>query len=160
MGPQKEIAVRTAIPEDSTGILRCLREAFEPYRKAYTPAAFLDTVLTSEALVTRLHTMTIFVAAATEGEIVGTIACRRVSESQAHLRGMAVLPAWHGKGIAQLLLETAQAEIRAWGCSRVTLNTTQPLERAVHFYRKNGFTSTGAVRDSFGMPLYEFEKKL
>ena len=67
MGSQKEIAVRTAIPEDSTGILRCLREAFEPYRKAYTPAAFLDTVLTSDTLITRLQTMTIFVAAATEG---------------------------------------------------------------------------------------------
>jgi GNAT superfamily N-acetyltransferase len=63
-------------------------------------------------------------------------------------------------GIAQLLLETAQAEIRAWGCSRVTLNTTQPLVRAVRFYRKNGFTATGAVHHSFGMPLYEFEKKL
>jgi GNAT superfamily N-acetyltransferase len=159
MEPQKEIAVRTAIPEDSTGILRCLREAFEPYRMAYTPTAFLDTVLTSDTFVTRLHTMTIFVAA-NKGEIVGTIACRRVNESQGHLRGMAVLPAWHGKGIAQLLLETAQAEIRAWGCSRVTLNTTQPLERAVQFYRKNGFTATGAVRDSFGMALYEFEKKL
>jgi GNAT superfamily N-acetyltransferase len=160
MGPQKEISVRTAIPEDSSGILRCLREAFEPYREAYTPAAYLDTVLTTDTLATRLHTMTIFVAAATDGEIVGTIACRRVSESQGHLRGMAVLPAWHGKGIAQLLLEAAQAEIRAWGCSRVTLNTTLPLDRAVHFYRKNGFTATGAVHHSFGMRLYEFEKKL
>jgi hypothetical protein len=55
MGPQKEIAVRTP------------------------PAAFLDTVLTSDTLVARLHTMTIFVAAATEGEIVGTIACRRAT---------------------------------------------------------------------------------
>jgi GNAT superfamily N-acetyltransferase len=160
MGPQKEIAVRMATGEDSAGILNCLREAFEPYRKEYTPEAFLDTVLTSDTLATRLHTMTIFVAATTEGEIVGTIACRRVSESQGHLRGMAVLPAWHGKGVAQLLLETAQTEIHSWGCSRVTLNTTRPLERAVQFYRKNGFTPTGATREFFGMPLFEFEKKL
>ena len=127
MGSQKEIAIRTATQEDSAGILRCLREAFEPYRKAYSPAAFLDTVLTSDTLVTRLHTMTIFVAAATEREIVGTIACRRVSESQGHLRGMAVLPTWHGKGIAQLLLETVLREISAWGCGDVRgLRSTLP----------------------------------
>ena len=54
MGPQTEIAVKTTISEDSTGILRCLREGFEPYD---IPAAFLETVLTSDTLVTRLHTM-------------------------------------------------------------------------------------------------------
>lgn len=60
----------------------------QPHRR--TRLAFLDTLLTSDTLLTRLHTMTIFVAAATEGEIIGTIACRRVSESQGHLREMAV----------------------------------------------------------------------
>ena len=159
MKHEKEFAVRKAVPQDVPGVLRCLSEAFEPYRKDYTPAAFLDTVLTSDTLATRLRTMTIFVAGRLDGEIVGTIACRRASESQAHLRGMAVLPTWHGKGIAQMLLETAEAEIRAWGCSRITLNTTKPLERATAFYRRNGFRPTGAERDFFGMPLFEYEKE-
>jgi ribosomal protein S18 acetylase RimI-like enzyme len=170
--------VRTATPHDSTGILKCLHEAFEPYRISYTPEAFADTVLTPETLQHRLASMSLFVALSDSGEIVGTIGCQVVdplvvdppvvdppvvnpkkeNSSEGHIRGMAVLPGWQGAGVAGRLLKTAEAELRASGCSRISLDTTQPLQRAIRFYEKNGFRPSGKVTDFFGMPLFEYVK--
>ena len=77
------------------------RIAFEPYRTSYTPEAFTDTVLTLETLRHRLSSMSIFVAATEAGDIVGTIACAAMDGGEGHLRGMAVLPEWQGRGIAE-----------------------------------------------------------
>jgi N-acetylglutamate synthase-like GNAT family acetyltransferase len=160
MASQDPFAVRKASAEDCAQILQCLREAFEPYREAYTPKAFLDTVLSPAALEKRFSTISIFVAAGPGGEIIGTIGCNRVNQLEGHIRGMAVRNAWHGSGAAHRLLEAAEAELRALGCQRITLDTTEPLRRAISFYRKKGFQPTGMVTDFFGMPLYEYAKQL
>jgi ribosomal protein S18 acetylase RimI-like enzyme len=73
---------------------------------------------------------------------------------------MAVLPAFQGRGVAEGLLGAAEAELREHDCSRVTLDTTRPLERAIHFYTRRGYAHNGIVTDFFGMPLYEYEKQL
>jgi len=57
-------------------------------------------------------------------------------------------------------LQTAEADIRSHGCSRVGLDTTDPLARAIHFYEKQGYRRTGNVEDFFGMPLHQFVKEL
>jgi ribosomal protein S18 acetylase RimI-like enzyme len=160
MNAELQFVIRKAVQQDSPGILRCLGEAFEPYRKDYTRDAFLDTVLTAERLEVRLRAMSIFVAVGFSDEIVGTVACSRANADEGHIRGMAVLPSWHGVGIAQKLLDAAQVALRMSGCRRVTLDTTQPLQRAIAFYRRNGFRASGSVTDFFGMPLYEYEKEL
>ena len=153
------IAIRRAGPEDIAGILACLAAAFAPYREQYTPDGFRDTVLTSEAAAGRLREMTILVAEQ-DGVIVGTLAHHRVREGEGHLRGMAVLPAVQGQGVAERLLQAAESELRESGCARVTLDTTRPLERAVRFYARHGYEATGATRDYFGMPLFERAKTL
>ena len=56
------------------------------------------------------------------------------------------------------MLQAAESELRARGCRRVTLDTTQPLERAMRFYEKNGYRRSGNVGDFFGMPLFEYVK--
>ena len=154
------ISIRKATLADAEGILACLREAFELYRESYTHKGFLDTVLTRETIATRMSTMSIFVAVISEHEIAGTVACRVVTPDRGHLRGMAVRPQWHGHGIAQQLLEAAEAELRRRNCRRITLNTTEPLKRAMRFYEKNGYRPTGKVANFFGMPLLEYEKNL
>jgi GNAT superfamily N-acetyltransferase len=100
--------------------------------------------------------MSLFVAVAEDGVVLGTIATSVVDQEEGHLRGMAVLPDWQGRGVAQRLLEAALAELRARGCTRVTLDTTEPLRRAVRFYEANGFAPTGRVAEFFGMLLYEY----
>jgi GNAT superfamily N-acetyltransferase len=154
------ISIRTASTEDVPGILACLRAAFEPYRDLYTPDAFLDTVLTPDALHDRLLNMQVFVALSPPGQIVGTIACSLISRDDGHLRGMAVLSAWQGSGLAAELLRHAEAALRRQGCTRVTLDTTQPQQRAMRFYEKHGYRRSGKVSDLFGMPMIEYEKTL
>lgn len=151
--------IRKATPADGPAILECLARAFEPFRAAYTPAGFADTVLSPETIDQRFRHMTLFVA--TEGgRIVGTIGCARSGGGEGHIRGMAVLPEWQGRGVAERLLMAAEAELRSAGCAAVTLDTTAPLQRAIRFYQKHGYRATGRVGDFFGMALYEYEKRV
>jgi GNAT superfamily N-acetyltransferase len=143
---------------DAEGIVGCLSVAFAEHRDEYTAGAYADTVLNSDGVLRRLQEMCLFVAVSDE-EIVGTIGCM-VSESEGHLRGMAVLPDWQGTGVALALLQSAEVELKKNGCGYVTLDTTAPLMRAVRFYAKNGYSASGRVADFFGMPLYEYRKLL
>jgi GNAT superfamily N-acetyltransferase len=153
-------AISRATGENSAGILECLGLAFAPYRESYTREAFVDTVLTPEALRCRLTEMSVFVATGASGQIVGTIAAKVLNGDEGHLRGMAVRPEWQGSGVSERLLETAEKELRKAGCKTLTLDTTEPLKRAVRFYRKHGFQPTGRMVDFFGMPLFEYSKRL
>ena len=152
--------VQEATTADTSGILACLSAAFEVYRGSYTPAAFADTVLTPETLRRRLQEMTVFVATEKSGEIVGTIACSVVNPEEGHIRGMAILPSAQGSGIAARLLTHAEAYFRQRNCARISLDTTAPLKRAIRFYERSGFSTSGKVRDFFGMPLYEYLKAI
>ena len=153
------VAIRRATAADAQGILECLRLAFEPYRQRYTPAGYADTVLGPATIHDRLAAMTVFVAI--DGSaIVGTIGCHAGAGGEGHIRGMAVRPSWQGTGVAQRLLDAALADLSARGCVRVTLDTTEPLRRAIRFYEGNGFRPTGIVGDFFGMPLFEYVRAL
>jgi ribosomal protein S18 acetylase RimI-like enzyme len=153
------ITVRRATQEDAASVSACLAAAFAPYRSQYTSGAFEDTVLSPEAVQTRMRRMAVYVASAPDGEVVGTIASSFHGE-QGHLRGMAVLPAWQGHSVAEHLLSAVEHDLVSAGCTRLTLNTTIPLQRAIRFYERNGFVATGAVTDFFAMPLHEFAKPL
>ena len=153
------IVVRKATPADLAGVCACLAEAFEPYRARYSPGGFADTVLTIETARRRFEHMTILVAD-NRGSIVGTIGFQSGANGEGHLRGMAVLRSSQGSGIATELLAAAEAGLRDQGCTRVTLDTTRPLERAIAFYARHGYTPTGVIGDFYGMELIEYEKML
>ena len=135
------IVIRHARCADREGILGCLAAAFEPYREQYTPAAFMDTVLTRESLKERMTKMSIFVAC-DGGGIAGTIAAAPEDGDEGHLRGMAVLPGREHPGLGRRLLRRALDDLAARGCRRVTLDTTAPLERAARFYESAGFSGS------------------
>jgi len=137
--------VRKARAEDAPAILGCLATAFERYREQYTPSAFADTVLDSVRVQTRLLDMCVFVAIADE-KLVGTIG-GQTHRAEGHIRGMAVLPEWQGKGVAAALLGAVEDELRRNGCQYVTLDTTEPLMRAMRFYEKHGYRATGRIAD-------------
>jgi N-acetylglutamate synthase-like GNAT family acetyltransferase len=155
-----EFTIRQALISDAEEIQACLRTAFSHFLNTYTREAFLDTVPTLENVRGRFHTMSLFVAEDQERKVIGTIAWYLRSKEEGFLRGMAVRPEWQGKGVAQQLLQAAESDILSHGCSRVGLDTTDPLERAIHFYEKNGYRRTGKIEDFFGMPLHEFVKEL
>ena len=156
----RPVRIRHAKPAEFPGVLRCLSEAFEPYRAAYTTLAFLDTVLSPEALFERSRSMTILVALTDDDELVGTVACSAGDAARGHIRGMAVRPAWQGLGIAKALLDEAVEAVRLRQCTTVTLDTTLPLRRAIGFYESNMFRATGHIADFFGMPLHEYARAI
>jgi ribosomal protein S18 acetylase RimI-like enzyme len=158
---REEFQIRRAVEADAPGILDCLSAAFAVYHECYSEQGFLDTVLTSGTLKHRRKQMVIFVAVRqSDGMVIGTVACGLAGEEEGHLRGMAVLPDCQGAGVAQQLLERAETELRARKCTRVTLDTTEPLRRAIRFYERHGYRPSGKVSDFFGMPLYEYVKDL
>jgi|SRR5215475_6602532 len=160
MDIDRRYSIRNATTNDVAGLLECLRRAFEPFRELYTRNAYEDTVLTPETLTQRLASMQVYVAVTDTNAVVGTVACKVIDQKQGHLRGMAVLPEWQSAGVAEALLRTAEAALITSGCSIITLNTTDPLERAVRFYKRNGFRPTGEAADFFGMPLYQYAKTI
>lgn len=150
--------IRKASKDDEAEILACLAAAFAPYRSEYTPGAFADTVMDEATVQRRIQEMHVIVAVSKQ-QIVGTIGCG-VNRKEGHLRGMAVLPQWQGTALASTLLQAAEAEVRNAGCKYVTLDTTLPLQRAIHFYQRHGFVASGRVSDFFGMELFEYKKLL
>lgn len=155
---QSEFQIRRAVAADAEQILACLHSAFAPYENQYPPEAFVDTVLTATTLAARLNEMLLFVAVVHD-RVIGTIGCK-IEHGEGHLRGMAVLAEWQGTPVAAELLQAAEQEVQAQRCSRATLDTTAPLQRAIRFYTKHGYTRTGRISDFFGMPLYEYAKSL
>ena len=151
--------IRRAQEADADAILQCLAVAFAPYRERYTPAAFADTVLDPSTLRARMQKMHILVAVS-DGQIVGTVAGSTDDRGEGHLRGMAVLPEFHGTGIASRLLLAIEERLQAQGCTKVSLDTTLPLQAAIKFYENHGYSRSGTVRDFFGMPLIEYVKSL
>ncbi|HJQ13018.1 MAG TPA: GNAT family N-acetyltransferase [Gemmatimonadaceae bacterium] len=155
-----KFVIRQAEVADAAAIAVCLREAFEPYRSQYTAGAFADTVPDEAGIQDRLRTMTCFVAFNPTGEIVGTVAAHAQMSDIGHLRGMAVRKKWQGSGVAAELLAAAEEFLRDRGCNLITLDTTRPLARAIRFYERYGFVATGRVQDFFGMPLFEYTKRV
>ena len=154
------ICIRRAGPSDTDGVLECLRLAFEPYRDRYTHEALLDTVMSADTIARRFNEMCVLVAANEDGQIVGTIGYKVDDGHEGHIRGMAVTPTHLGSGVATRLLEAVETALRQEGCLLVSLDTTEPLQRAVRFYERNGFSFSGASSDFFGMRLLELTKRL
>ncbi len=158
--PLAVISIRPASAKDASAVIDCLQSAFEVHRGGYTPDAYRETTLTPELYRKRLESMTILVAVADQHLVVGTLAFQVIADGEGHLRGMAVLPAWQGTEVAEGLLAAAERELRGVGCSRVSLDTTEPLARAVRFYKKHGYRSTGQVTPFHGMATFEYAKPL
>lgn len=97
--------------------------------------------------------------AVTDDQIVGTIGAAEHGD-EGHIRGMAVLPEWHGKGVAAQLLSRIEEWLCSRGCRCVTLDTTLPLKTAMRFYERNGYRRSGKISDFFGMTLVEYMKEL
>ncbi len=116
-------------------------------------------MLDPESVRRRLAEWCVLAAESPPGAIAGTVG-GAVRGSEGHIRGMAVRPEFAGSGLAQALLNAIEAELQSRGCARITLDTTEPLLRAMRFYERNGYRRSGVVRDFFGMPLIEYAKSL
>jgi putative acetyltransferase len=72
-------------------------------------------------------------------EIVGSFGIESHSAGDTELRRMYLDEGYRGRGIAQRMLDHAQAEARALGFTRMLVSTAEIQKSAVIFYRKSGF---------------------
>jgi ribosomal protein S18 acetylase RimI-like enzyme len=79
---------------------------------------------------------------------------RAVSFSRpAELHRIYVARAWHGKGLAQELMNNVLEEAARQGCDGVWLGVWERNPRALAFYRKHGFRAVGEHAFSLGHDL-------
>jgi ribosomal protein S18 acetylase RimI-like enzyme len=71
------------------------------------------------------------------------------SEHVWHLTGLAVDPAFEGRGAGRALMEALIEQARARGGTRMTLRVFAPNERAQRLYRRLGFELEGVLRGEF-----------
>jgi len=57
-------------------------------------------------------------------------------------------------------IAVCEAELTRGKCLRIILDTTEPLQRAMRFYERNGYRVSGKITHFFGMPLHECVKEL
>ena len=72
-------------------------------------------------------------------EIVGTFGIESRSVNDTELRRMYLDQGYRGSGIAQRMLDCAEAEARALGYTKMILSTAQIQKAADRFYRRSGF---------------------
>ncbi len=100
--------------------------------------------------------------------IVGSFGIEGRSDSDTELRRMYLDEGYRGLGIAQRMLDCAQAEARARGFTRMIVSTAQIQKAADRFYRKSGFRQIRtelaeemtAKQAGGGMIRFHFEKDL
>jgi GNAT superfamily N-acetyltransferase len=78
------------------------------------------------------------------GEILGTCGVAPVAKGVFELRKMYLRPAARGAGVGRKLLDACVDWTRAHGGSRLVLDTTEAMTRAIAFYERNGFVRDDA----------------
>lgn len=94
-----------------------------------------------------------FWVAVENDKVIGTVAIRDVGKDTAKLNRMFVLKEHHGKGVGQKLLDQAISFAKEHGFKEVILNTHLNMNRAHHFYEKNGFKKVGQTEDKYNYKL-------
>ena len=123
----------------SENISRYLAEAFTPDRQA---AEIIDPAGTMRVAERRNP--------AEEPELVGYVHLLAgpapvaiEGPAPVELKRLYVAAAWHGRGVAQLLMEAALDSARARGAQTLWLGVWERNPRALAFYAKYGFTRVG-----------------
>jgi RimJ/RimL family protein N-acetyltransferase len=147
------IAVRR-VTEDDWELLREVRLEM----LADTPVAYLETVADAEARSerewrSRAHRgssgpvgLGLAAEDTGQGRWVGYLACFADSPGQGHVVSVYIAPAQRGTGLAARMLDAVVEWARGEaGLSRLHLYVHQDNARAHAFYRRYGFTETGAT---------------
>ena len=82
----------------------------------------------------------LWIALDEEDNIVGTIALRRVNNSEVELKKLYVRKDYRGTGLSKELYNKVIEKTKSEHYKRIFLGTYDKLETAINFYLKRGFT--------------------
>jgi GNAT superfamily N-acetyltransferase len=109
-----------------------------------------------------------FWVVASLNEIIGSFGIESRGVSDTELRRMYLDKGYRGLGIAQRMLDRAEAEARSLGFTKMIVSTAQIQKAADRFYRKSGFQqirtevaeTMTAKQAGGGLTRFHFEKVL
>ncbi|HEY2372882.1 MAG TPA: GNAT family N-acetyltransferase [Gaiellaceae bacterium] len=145
------LAIEPASPADApalaTVFVRCWRDGY----RGVVADQILDALAVDDA-ERRWHTLVaehrVLVARDGDGSAVGMVRFGADEDDPrlGHVFSLYVDPAASGAGVGRALLVHACAELASSGFSRATLWVFEANERALRFYRANGWAPTGRTR--------------
>ena len=101
----------------------------------------------------------LFFVAKLDGKAVG---CGGIAfdDGYAELKRMYVRPTARGRGVAQAVLERLEAEARAKGFNRLTLETGDVQHAAIKVYERAGFTVCKPFGEYLSLPPHTIERSV
>ncbi len=115
----------------------------------------------------RSPTMSVLVALGDDGAgeevLVGAATLeRRRNSRNARLSSIAVSPARAGSGLGGIMLDAAEADARAHGCSHLRLEVRADNGAGIRLYERHGYTRFGVIPDYYedGMEAWRYVRAL
>jgi GNAT superfamily N-acetyltransferase len=153
------VKIRRAVPADATQVAAVLLESFSEYENLYSTEGFAATTPASDSILHRMKEGPVWIALL-DHSVAGTASVVDRGEDL-YIRGMAVLPAARGRGIASLLLKRIEDYASAHGYRRLILSTTPFLHEAIRLYERFGFSrSQEGPQYLSGTPLFTMVRNL
>jgi GNAT superfamily N-acetyltransferase len=138
--------IRPGRDEDAEGFIRLIGDCW---------AEFPNCILDVDGEAPELRALASYFAGAggalwaaeRDGALVGMVGTRPLNSDQAYeICRMYVAAPERGTGLAQRLLDAAEAHARAAGAQRLVLWTDTRFDAAHRFYEKRGYVRQGAIR--------------
>jgi len=153
------VKIRRAVPADATQIAAVLLESFSEYENLYSTEGFAATTPACDSILHRMKEGPVWIALL-DHSIAGTASVVDRGEDL-YIRGMAVLPATRGRGIASLLLKRIEDYASTHSYRRLILSTTPFLHEAIRLYERFGFSRSQEGPQSLsGTPLFTMVRNL
>lgn len=86
--------------------------------------------------------------ACTDGQVVGCIALRPLSQERGEIKRLYVKPAFRGQGLADRLLDALEHGALQLGYRTLYLDTKDDLEAAIRFYQRRGYREVERYNDN------------
>jgi GNAT superfamily N-acetyltransferase len=157
--------IRAATSDDAVALSRFARDAFhDTFAADNAPGdmeAYLREAFSPERQAAELaHPHRCCLLATVGGDLAGYASLMQdaahpavVAAHPVELERFYVARAWHGRGLAALLMQTAVGQARAWGTDVVWLGVWERNARAIRFYEKQGYETVGAQTFRLGSDL-------
>ncbi|WP_420411480.1 GNAT family N-acetyltransferase [Roseibium sp.] len=128
-------AIRRAILQDANAIKQCIDRAYAPVKER-----LIDLPDVSAGVEKEISEKLVFVAE--NNNFVAGCLILALQGTHAHLVNIAVDPEYHGRGIARLLIHTAEDYARRDGASELRLATHSGMPENVALYTHLGWSET------------------
>ena len=88
------------------------------------------------------------------GRIIGTVAVKKLSDTDCELKALYLYKAYHGQKLGYRLIREATDYARSRGYKRMYLDTVSSYERAIALYRGVGFVETDRYNDNHTADMF------